>query len=429
MRAMMLSLREAKVSESGNPILFPEPIETSIGDTGMIKFDSVDGLERWANEVKEFWEKLQSEHLQKIRWAGFQNALRAQVSHPNTILERCKRYRDNKKEWKNVAGEIRSTLEHYTTERALHPSSRVAATVERLLSSSPEVGAALLYTYVHQGRDASPIRDAINTDPAATATAFSFRADLDFGFGVEGAQVAARFDQILAQQSSAAQDVRNETDRLRIDRSAAVERMQTVEAESRAELQKFLADQTERVSASIAEHHAKLQELQALYREKTRVAAPTKYWGDRRDAHRLGRRGFGGLFAVFVVGLAIVLFWLRDIVVAGVSAAGDKINYPNAAVLAAVAFLTVWFLRFLYRQHAWHAAQETDSAERVSMIETFLALMQDGGKVDEKDRALVLAAIFRPAAAAGNEDWTPTSLIELLVKQASGDGKPATPGR
>ena len=65
-------------------------------------------------------------------------------------------------------------------------------------------------------------------------------------------------------------------------------------------------------------------------------------------------------------------------------------------------------MRLVSRVFLSNLALQTDSSERVVMIQTFLALMEDEEKVKEEDRMLILPAIFRPSPTLhGSDDAAP----------------------
>ena len=82
-------------------------------------------------------------------------------------------------------------------------------------------------------------------------------------------------------------------------------------------------------------------------------------------------------------------------------------------------------MRLLSRIFLTNLSLHADCAERVAMIETFLALMQDEKKVKEDDRVLILQALFRRSAPPpGPDETAPSHLINQLLKQID-----RTPGR
>ena len=85
-------------------------------------------------------------------------------------------------------------------------------------------------------------------------------------------------------------------------------------------------------------------------------------------------------------------------------------------------FLILWLLRISSRVFFTNLALFNDAKERVSMINTFLALMEDHEKVKEEDRFLILQAIFRHSSASSNDDAVPQHWISQILHR--GGGKP-----
>ncbi len=74
----------------------------------------------------------------------------------------------------------------------------------------------------------------------------------------------------------------------------------------------------------------------------------------------------------------------------------------------------------LSRQFLGHRALEADAAERVAMVQTFLALMEKPEHVAQADRLLILGALFRPSAKGDGDDAAPPSWLDLVMQRIKG---------
>jgi len=105
----------------------------------------------------------------------------------------------------------------------------------------------------------------------------------------------------------------------------------------------------------------------------------------------------------------------------GLGAAGsDKSVVAVVVPIAVFAFATIWILRILGRQLSRHLQLRDDANERRTMVMTFLALMNEQGAADlitERDRILILHALFRPSAATAPDDAPPAHWFDLLTSK------------
>jgi hypothetical protein len=104
------------------------------------------------------------------------------------------------------------------------------------------------------------------------------------------------------------------------------------------------------------------------------------------------------------------------------TAAANQIPWREILGFFVLSSLTIWVVRILVRLllSAIHAA------EREVMAMTYMALVRGDNEtptkyLDEKDRALVLAPLFRPSATGiVNDDAAPAQIVDLLAKVRGG---------
>ena len=163
------------------------------------------------------------------------------------------------------------------------------------------------------------------------------------------------------------------------------------------------------------------------YEEKARLGAPTDYWRRRSERHdklavRTRRQWSSALWIVgvsFVLSVALGFSGLGDLafpvkpgdIVSEVSSLARRI-----LVITTLLALAVWWLRQKLRDLRAHEHLGEDAAERVTMIETYAALK--GAGLQDKDLALVLTALYRPATTGLIDDSGPNLPIEILLKGA-----------
>ncbi len=145
--------------------------------------------------------------------------------------------------------------------------------------------------------------------------------------------------------------------------------------------------------------------------------APITYWLTKGTEHkRVRQKLFYSFLAVLIVGTITLLigagYGLRYIL-------ANHLDFKYEMVLpfALAAFPLIWVSRILSRRMLTNIALEEDAGERVAMAQTFLALMEDGDKVKEADRILILASLFRPSAKGDGDDATPPNWFDALMQR------------
>ena len=152
--------------------------------------------------------------------------------------------------------------------------------------------------------------------------------------------------------------------------------------------------------------------VKELFRTQMGLQAPVQYWTEKAASHRKLASKYRG-----------TLVWLGLLsLIACVSAYGgvfyvilrEHIDIGNSISLALLSFgglallttAALWVSRILTRLYLSQHHLSIDAEERATMVTTYLALMNNNAATDT-DRAIVLAALFRPTADGIVKDEAP----------------------
>lgn len=192
---------------------------------------------------------------------------------------------------------------------------------------------------------------------------------------------------------------------------------QLKEANSSAE--KFNAD----ARSALDRGEARLKAVEDTYHTAMSVQAPTTYWRTKKRWH-YGAAALWALLFILVAGIGASLtyyrVWLSTVAPElALYQSHRDLPAPSYGVfipIIAAGFLIVWVLRIISRQILANLSGAEDASERVSMVMTFLALMQKPDHVKADDRILILSALFRPGSRSG-DDAAPPNWFDLLMQR------------
>ena len=145
------------------------------------------------------------------------------------------------------------------------------------------------------------------------------------------------------------------------------------------------------------------------------MRAPVEYWSDKAISHNAKSRSllkwvFGGMFV-----LAAIFALLTERVFSTLYN-GRPDSWKIAAPIL-VGVVAVWAVRLIVRMYLSQSHLATDAEERVTMVKTYLSLLEGGKMPDSEDRKLVLTPLFRPATdGIVKEDGIPHPALDLLTK-------------
>lgn len=176
------------------------------------------------------------------------------------------------------------------------------------------------------------------------------------------------------------------------------------------------------------------------FNEHMKLEAPVAYWGNKAKFHLvasilfglalLGAGSYGGkllwdLTNNTVLGAQTNTTILSDQEPGLGSTLAHDLAHPSdtdppiwqLSLLAFIAILYLWLLKILARLFFSQVHLKSDSAERVVLIKSYLAMLKDPDSCAESSRELVLQSIFRPSSTGiVKDDAMPQTLSTGVVK-------------
>jgi hypothetical protein len=167
----------------------------------------------------------------------------------------------------------------------------------------------------------------------------------------------------------------------------------------------------------IDSYDEEIDRLKNVYANFLKLDSTHKYFVKKSRSHKYSAIWSFILFCIIIM---IIIF----IVVANLSQLNDilnRIKSDNSIVyvfLLSVLFGSVaWVLRLISRFYVHNMMLWSDADQRAAMVTAYLALQSEGGiRQDEKERILILNAIFRPLSESKDEDLAPPSLLDFVKK-------------
>jgi hypothetical protein len=166
----------------------------------------------------------------------------------------------------------------------------------------------------------------------------------------------------------------------------------------------------------VADHEARMADIESVFREKMTLRGPVEYWSKRQEHHEKYSRAFGLIsFVLILLGGIAMTFWTVE-VFRTVPQNGVPKTWQVASLVVVAVFLT-WAIRLLIRLFLSHSHLRTDAAERVVMTQTYLALLEENKLSEDKDRSLILGALFRPASdGMVKEENIPHPMLDAITR-------------
>jgi len=303
----------------------------------------------------------------------------------------------------NIDALAKSVVDHYKNNRLFASESPIGHFLLDIYRQYPQQGIAAL-EYLS--------RNVILNIAHPEAMAGFIRGVLfKSGISTQDAEKAALND-LYSQFSKVSTQASSELDSL-IARKAALEREITqmfegVVKKTDDELGKFNTNSTSLLEASKKVHDEiatnatkEFAATNQTFKEQMRMRASVEYWGKQAIAYLWIAIGTGITF-VIACGVAAynaedLLNWLLKPSQPPVIASFEGIPLWKYGITLIFLGLSIWILRTLLRACLSYLHLYTDAGQRVVMVQTFLALIQDKADIQPQDREIILRSLFRPA--------------------------------
>jgi hypothetical protein len=169
----------------------------------------------------------------------------------------------------------------------------------------------------------------------------------------------------------------------------------------------------------VAEEREKLQAFKGSLSEEVKLRSASNLWSDRALWHRLVS---GVSLLAFFGTIACTLWYIAAHIETIISLLprdkDNHIEYVSVALIAIPAVGVGWTLKVLARFIQSNSILGDDSRQRQAMTRTYLALVADKDSgVTEKDRLVMLNAIFRPLPGIQTDELAPPTILDLLKKE------------
>jgi len=398
----------------------PERIEVSLGrNGGTIVFESVEEMEVWVRKEEAAWSWLSREPQttsKNLVWGKFNNVF-ANVLYQIDQAKGAKKRMvgaNQTPDLKTYYESIKSYFSQcYGHQLCLYSGTPLAKFINQLRTESGE-------------------------SVAAAAMAFSMRCNnLQYNLHDEfkGALSGFAFESGLQERKSSESQALEE---MRVEWEKKFQAFRDTLIAETSTHKKLNADGGQLITKQdvahrelLAKQEAALNELTAkakrdwadlnkTYDDALAVRSPVNYWTKKAKSHLI----LAWIYAVVAGAAAGASLYFLIPEVKSLMEIPKGIQDPDKwhpeywrfAVLIASALFCVWVVRILVRLLLSNIHLLTDSRERVTMVQTYLALLRRG-KIKDDERMFILQTLFRPTPTGiVKDDAVPLTVIEGITK-------------
>lgn len=372
-------------------------------DTGIQEFKTIEELEKWISEERAFFGWLEAGASKDGNAAQSWNATNQWLSRLTKFINQARQHANNEGQLENIRQQITNEISQLVQQNKIKTSQSPDAIFSKnLAGQESDVVAAYAMNYLMDiDSNMSNIR-ALNG--AYHAIQYRQGSDLTIGAHDEALKELQnswneRLNQTHLDIRSSNEELDEEISRLRKDYQDIKE---SISDQNIAQSEKF--------KEMLEESKSELADIAKTYDEKLALQSSVSYWKDKRKGHATVMKwmGFVTVLLSILTGGAFIYaaYTLLQVTI------GD-IELWRLGVMLAISTFGVWITRLSAKIFVSNLHLRTDADERVTMVQTYLALLREGSGPKEEERQLILQTLFRPATSGYIRDDAPAGLYEM----------------
>jgi hypothetical protein len=384
-------------------------IDSLGADVGEFAPRSADEIERWLDKEADFWKWLRTPVRNEQPHKAMRNK---QFYAEDEIRQNLAAFKADPQANQGAIQLVEQRIRtRYVTELAIHSSSPRALFVANIATRDALLAAVT--AYILTGND-PPAFDRRGVTATALAAAYNHGLTASPKDFEEPMRTALR---------------EIETDRERLVRAAGEandewniqrEKIAVLHVEQTKTFGEQQAARQTEFAKVLAEHEKKVTDIRDSLSKDMALKAAVTYFRDKAKSH--SRKSFVfTLISLGVGGGAVSVAFVIAKYVFGGSGTATPVQIGLTVVCG---FLVLWLLRLLVRILLSNLHIATDLNNRATLVQSYLALIAEGGALGDKDRAQIVSLVFRPVNdGLVRDDGAPPTLFSVLQDAATGRGR------
>jgi hypothetical protein len=159
-----------------------------------------------------------------------------------------------------------------------------------------------------------------------------------------------------------------------------------------------------------------VKSTEKAYLEQMRLQAAVTYWSTEATKHRRSESKIRKWLITYAIGAVLAIVGLLLLLSHFAANSTDLVQYVKYTAIGVLfTTVTIWVGRILLRLFLSERHLSIDAEERVTMVQTYLALTKES-KLEPADRPLVLANLFRSGTdGIVKDDGSPDTMLTAIL--------------
>ncbi len=360
-------------------------------------FANTDELREFVQLQRDSWSWLQKIGSRDRSLNQLRNAYYEYLNRIDNFLNQYEQYKDHKDQQDSAKKELLNQTQRAISKGFfLNESSQAKFVAELKEKTNPLVAAYALIFLAEQ--DISPDINAIGPAVEGVYWALQF---------LQGNTDTVKVQQDALESMKRNWDVRfgEYYDNLKLQNDQFIKEATELKSKHNDLIKSF--------ETEIEESKKRLKDIEHTYDEKLALQSSVKYWGDKRNHHQKIMFLTGGItlfLALVTIGafLWVAFEFSEDTI--------TQVSLWKLSIMLVISSFGVWITRLMAKIFISNLHLRTDSHERTTMIQTYLALLQEGKGPKDEERQLILQTLFRPSTTGFIKEDGPAGFYETISK-------------
>ena len=381
--------------------IFPLSLEL---DTGTKLFPNIEAYKEWVKEQKEFfsWVENSSKSNQQTQFVW--NEISKWIDSIETLATRYQSLKNHPDRLMTLVESITTTLSQQRSSGTFFTSESPEAIFAKNISKDRDI---ITGTYVLANLM------EIGTTPNQPKPQFAAFLAFKYRVGDESTLESSlnSFEQTRNDWQGLYEDARKDIVQNAKEIREELDEFKEIISTTEAAIKEVQKQQEDHFSGFIDGSKANLEDITNTYDNKLALQASVQYWVDKRSFHQsmLWKIGVATLLLAILTGAGFVTaaFKLLDVSI-------KEVELWRLGVMLAISTFGIWMTRLGGKIFVSNLHLRTDSDERVTMIQTYLALLREGAGPKDDERQLILQTLFRPSTTGIIKDDGPSAFHEQI---------------
>lgn len=378
-------------------------------DTGEQEFQTIEEIQEWMNEERSFFAWMETGSKNDGNAAHAWNVTNQWLNFVNHFIQQYRQHQSNEAQLKKIERDLLNQINQYLQKGHLITSKNPDAIFGKNLSGEED---EVIACYAIANLLDIPSNQNNPKALKGAFYAFQYRQGSTSTVKSQAESLASLSSEWNGRFNQQHLDLRAQNEALIEEIGNLRDQFSTL----KKEISEQKEEQVSAFASQLEESEKNLSDIAQTYDEKLALQASVQYWSDKRTSHTKVMRWVGGATLILASLTGGGFIWAAHELL---QAKASEVELWRIGVMLAISTFGIWVTRLSAKIFISNLHLRTDADERVTMIQTYLALLREGSGPKDEERQLILQTLFRPSTTGFIKDDGPSSFHEIVSNALS----------